>query len=119
MLQGASGFLAYRKGPFALYGLSEYIGKERLHEALRRVVEKHGSGMPPLPTSLDLYRELKAVTPESYQSLLHDLFEANIFWDLETERATAQQTAAGDWQVTISDAALPFLYPRRHSGLRA
>src|SRR6185295_4129373 len=62
---------------------------------------KHGSGVPPLPTSLDLYRELQAVTPDSYQYLLHDLFEKNTFWELETQRATAQQTEAGAWQVTL------------------
>ena len=53
------------------------------------------------PTSLDLYRELKAVTPESSQWLLHDLFEKNTFWDLEHMSAAAEQTASGKWQVTL------------------
>jgi ABC-type transport system involved in multi-copper enzyme maturation permease subunit len=94
-------FLAYRKGPLALYTLSKYIGKEQINLALRRLIEKHGSGTVPLPTSLDLYRELQAVTPDSHQNLLHDLFAANTFWELETEEATAQQTVSGDWQVTL------------------
>jgi hypothetical protein len=81
--------------------MREYIGKERIDAALRRLFEKYRSGTPPLPTSIDLYRELKAVTPDSFQYLLHDLFETNTFWDLETERATAQQTGAGAWQVTL------------------
>ena len=87
-----TGFLFYRKGPLALYALGEYIGKERVHEALRRLLEKHGGGRPPLPTTLDLYRELKAVTPDAFHSLLHDLFEANTYWELEVEQATANQT---------------------------
>lgn len=94
-------FLAYRKGPLALYALSKYIGKERINLALQRLFEKHGSGMPPLPTTLDLYRELQTVTPDSHQYLLHDLLAANTFWELETEEANAQQTVSGDWQVTI------------------
>ena len=95
--------LAYsRKGPFALVAMREYIGREKVDDALRRLFEKHHSGAPPLPTSLDLYRELQAVTPDQFQSLLHDLFEKNTFWDLETERATSQQTAAGTWQVTLN-----------------
>jgi len=57
--------------------------------------------VPPLPTSLDLYSELQAVTPDSYQSLLRDLFEKNTFWDLTTERATAKQTSANAWKVTL------------------
>lgn len=94
-------FLSYRKGPLALYTLSKYIGKERINLALRRLLEKHGAGKSPLPTSLDLYRELQSVTPDSHQYLLHDLFAANTFWELETEEAQAQQTVSGDWQVTI------------------
>jgi hypothetical protein len=81
--------------------LSKYIGKERVNLALRRFFEKHGAGISPLPTSLDLYRELQAVTPDSHQYLLHDLLAANTFWELETEEAYAQQTVSGDWQVTL------------------
>ncbi len=66
-----------------------YIGKERVHEAFRRLLEKHSPGEPPLPTTLDLYRELKAVTPHVHQTLLHDLFEANTFWELRTDAVRA------------------------------
>ena len=51
--------------------------------------------------TLDLYRELQAVTPDTLQYLLHDLFAANTFWELKTDHATAKQTAAGSWQVTL------------------
>ena len=44
---------------------------------------------------------MQAVTPESLQSLLHDLFEQNTFWEFEVQQAKAQQTAAGAWQVTL------------------
>ena len=101
LLRAADSYAAYRKGPFAMYTLSEYIGEERVNKALRRLLAKHRSGAPPLLTSLDLYRELQAVTPDSLQYLLHDLFEANTFWELETEGATAEETDAGAWQVTL------------------
>ncbi|NIR43332.1 MAG: ABC transporter permease [Gemmatimonadetes bacterium] len=101
LLRANDAFLYYRKGPFALYALSQYIGAERVNDALRRLLEEHGSGAPPLPTSLDLYRELQAVTPDSLQHLLHDLFEANTFWELGIEQATAEQTEAGTWQVIL------------------
>lgn len=101
LLRATDPFLAYRKGPLAMYALSEYIGEERVNEALRRLLAKHSSGAPRLLTSLDLYRELQAVTPGSHQSLLYDLFEANTFWEFEMERATAVQTTVGTWQVTL------------------
>ena len=99
LLRATDQYAAYRKGPFALFALSEYIGETRVNRALRRLLVQHASGA--LLTSLDLYRELQAVTPDSLRYLLHDLFEANTFWELETERATAKQTAAGTWQVTL------------------
>ena len=101
LLRGLDPYLAYRRGPFALLALSEYIGEERVNGALRRLLEKHRPEEAPLATTLDLYRELQAVTPDSLQSLLHDLFAVNTFWQLEAERATATPTQAGTWQVTL------------------
>ncbi|MDQ3700667.1 MAG: ABC transporter permease, partial [Chloroflexota bacterium] len=101
LLRGLDPYLAYRKGPFALYALSEYIGEERVNGALRRLLEKHRPEEAPLATTLDLYRELQAVTPDSQQYLLHDLFEVNTYWQLETERVTAEETEAGTWHVTL------------------
>ena len=50
-----------------MYALSEYVGEERVNGALRRLIEKHDSAGAPLATTLDLYRELQAVTPDSLQ----------------------------------------------------
>jgi hypothetical protein len=79
--------------------MAEYMGQDRVNLAYRRLREKHGPGS--LATSLNLYRELHAVTPDSLRPLLHDLFAANTFWQLETERASARRTPAGIWQVTL------------------
>lgn len=101
LLRAMDPYAAYRKGPFALFAMSEYMGEERVNLAFRRVIEPHRTAMLPGATSMDLYRQLQAVTPDSLRYLLHDLFAANTFWELETERASARQTAAGAWQVTL------------------
>ncbi|HYN80167.1 MAG TPA: ABC transporter permease [Gemmatimonadaceae bacterium] len=101
LLRAMDPYAAYRKGPFALFAMREYMGAERVNLAFRRLIEKHRSGAPPLATSLDLYRELQAVTPDSLRYLLHDLFAANTLWELKTDQATAKQTAAGTWEVTL------------------
>jgi ABC-2 type transport system permease protein len=99
LLRASDEFHQYYKGPVALYALGEYVGEDRVNRALRRLLEAHGSGA--LLTTRDLHRELRAVTPDSLRYLLHDLFAANTFWELETERATAQRTPAGAWRVTL------------------
>lgn len=100
LLRGLDPYLAYRKGPLALYALSEYVGEERVNRALGRLLETHRRPEAPLATTRDLYRELRAVTPARMRYLLHDLFEVNTSWDFRTERVTAEETAGG-WQVTL------------------
>jgi hypothetical protein len=97
LLRADNSFLGYRKGPSALFALSRFIGEDRVNRALRSTLEKHPSAAPPLPTSLDLYRELRTVTPDSLQYLLHDLFEANTYWELRAESVRADSTPSGEW----------------------
>jgi ABC-2 type transport system permease protein len=101
LFRATSSFAFSRKGPFALYAMGEYIGKDRVDDALHHLFEKFRSGKPPLATSLDLYRELQAVTPDSLQYLLEDLFMKNTFWEFETDQVIARSTEDGIWQVTL------------------
>jgi hypothetical protein len=105
LLRAADSFLAYRKGPFAMYALREYVGEESVDLALRRLLARYASPEPPFATSLDLYRELQEVTPDALQDLLGDLFDRNTFWELETRQASAQQTPGGEWQVSLDVVA--------------
>jgi hypothetical protein len=98
LLRAMDPWANYRKAPYAFYALSEYVGEARVNGALRRLVQKKAGS---LATTLDLYRELQAVTPDSLQYLLHDLFEVNTFWEFQTNQVTAQKTQTGNWQVTL------------------
>ncbi|MCR5889981.1 ABC transporter permease [Hymenobacter sp. J193] len=102
LLQADDFYQNYRKGPFALYTLSQYIGRDRVNGALQNLLARHRPGTLPFATSLDLYRELQTATPDSLHPLLHDLFEANTFWELSIETASAQQLKSGKWQVTLT-----------------
>ncbi|SNC77712.1 Peptidase family M1 [Hymenobacter gelipurpurascens] len=101
LLQADDFYQNYRKGPLALYSLSQYMGRDRVNGALRNLLARHRPGTMPRPTSLDLFRELQTATPDSLQPLLHDLFQANTFWELATESVTAQPLG-GAWQVTLT-----------------
>ena len=101
LLQGVGQFDNYRKGPLALYTLSQYIGDAPVNTALRRMVERFGDAKPPLPVSLDLFAELRAVTPDSLRGLLDDLFAKNTFWDLEMEEVVATPKTNGEYDVTL------------------
>src|ERR1043165_9974594 len=98
LLRAMDPWANYRKGPYAMHALSEYVGEAKVNGALRTLVEKKVSS---LATTLDMYGELQAVTPDSLKPLLHDLFEVNAFWTFDTKRATAVRTASGAWQVSF------------------
>jgi ABC-2 type transport system permease protein len=98
LLRAMDPWANYRKGPYAMHALSEYVGEARVNGALRTLVEKKASS---LATTLDMYHELQAVTPDSLKPLLADLFERNTSWTFDTKKATAVQTSAGGWQVTM------------------
>lgn len=102
LLRANEPFLYYRKGGLAMYVLSKYLGREKVNGALRRLLQKHHSGVLPLPTTLDLYREIREVTPDSLNYLLYDLFENNTYWRLKTEQFTVEQTAAHHWQASLN-----------------
>ena len=92
---------AYRTGPFAMYALREAVGAERVNGALRTMLETFDPSGPPYPTTLDLYAELRAVTPPAMHYLLQDLFEDVTFWDLRTTKVEAQPAANGTYRVTL------------------
>jgi len=93
--------VSYGKGAVALYTLREHIGTEAVNGALRRFLEKYRGSGPPYPTSLDLYAELRAVTPPSLYPLLTDLFETMTLWDVKTQRAAVRRLPDGKYEVTL------------------
>ncbi|MES2892729.1 MAG: hypothetical protein V4725_11965 [Bacteroidota bacterium] len=101
LLQADEPFLYYRKGGLALYTLGKYIGKEKVNGALRSLLQQRDSGVIPLPTMLDLYKEIKKVTPDTLGYLLSDLFETNTYWRLKTKQFTSTKIKADQWQVTL------------------
>ena len=101
LLRASDSVLAYREGPFAMYALREYIGAASVDAALQQFRTHYASSAPPFATTLDLYAELQAVTPDSLQYLLADLFERNTFWELEATDAAARPTPSGEWEVTL------------------
>jgi hypothetical protein len=94
-------YVSYGKGAVALYTLREQVGADAVNLALRRFLEKYRRSGPPYPTSLDLYAELRAVTPPPLYPLLTDLFETITLWDLKTKSATSRRLPDGRYEVML------------------
>jgi hypothetical protein len=83
------------------YALRDYIGEEQMNHALASFLQKWAFKGPPYPTARDLFAEFKAVTPDSLQYVLHDLFETITLYENKTETATATKRADGKYVVTL------------------
>jgi ABC-2 type transport system permease protein len=94
-------YLHYGKGAVVMYALRDYLGEAAVNTALRRLVRTQGMQGPPYATTLDLYRELRAVTPDSLRPLLEDLVSTITLWDLQTTGARAEPLPGGAYRVTL------------------
>lgn len=88
----SQGYIHYNKGSLVMYALQDYIGEDRVNEGFRNYLNiwntKNVSKMGRYPTSADMLKELKAVTPDSLKYLYADLFENITLFENKAEKAT-------------------------------
>ena len=98
-------YLRYNKGALAFYTLRDYIGEERLNDALRGFLEAVRYQEPPYTNSLELLRHLRAATPDSLDYVIADLFEHVTLYENRAESATARRIPGGRYEVELQIAA--------------
>jgi ABC-type transport system involved in multi-copper enzyme maturation permease subunit len=101
LIQANEEFLYYRKGGLAMYALSEYVGEKNINAALRNLLKKKSNGELHAPTTVDLLKEIKKVTPDSLQYLVQDLFYENTYWRLKTDHIGIEKSKKDEWEVTL------------------
>jgi ABC-2 type transport system permease protein len=101
MLTEQQAYIHYNKGSLVFYALQDYIGEAKMNGALRSFLLKHQYPTAPYPTSLDLIRELRAVTPDSLQPVITDLFETITLFDNKADSVTAAKRADGRYDVHV------------------
>jgi len=101
-------YLHYRKGSLVFYALRDYIGEDRLNSALAKFVAEHRYPTAPYPTTRDFMRYIRAVTPDSLQYVITDLFETITLYDNSATEATAERQADSTWRVRLQVTAHKF-----------
>jgi hypothetical protein len=95
-------YIAYSKGSLALYALRDYIGEDSLNAALRRFLRDKAFQQPPYTNSIEFLHYLRAVTPDSLQYVIHDLFETITLYDNKATAATASRRPGGGYAVHLT-----------------
>ncbi|HVI00736.1 MAG TPA: hypothetical protein VM869_18590, partial [Enhygromyxa sp.] len=94
-------YIHYQKASVIFFALAEYIGEDALNQALRDYIKEVGFQQPPFTISHELYEHLKAATPERFQYLLADMFEAITLYDNRALSATVSERD-GKFELTLS-----------------
>jgi hypothetical protein len=95
-------YIHYNKGGVTMYALRDYIGEEKVNLALRRFVQACAYSDPPYPTSIDLMKEFRAVTPDSLKPMLYDMFESITLFSNKVSDASYRQLENGQYLLYLT-----------------
>jgi hypothetical protein len=101
-VEPSQGYIHYNKGGTVMYALQDYIGEDRVNQALAAMVKDYAFKGPPYPTSLDLVNYLRNVTPPEFQYLYEDWFETITVFDNRAVSASYSALPDGKYSVRIA-----------------
>ena len=110
-------FLGYRKGPFAMYALREYIGQDNVDLAWRRLSAQHASLEPPLRRR-STCTATPGVTPESLRTCSVTSWREHLL-GAPNRSSDGEDTKQGTWQVTLDVRRARWSSTRRRRDRRA
>ncbi|MCE7992275.1 MAG: hypothetical protein HEP71_09855 [Roseivirga sp.] len=93
-------YIHYGKGSVILYALQDYIGEDRVNNAMRNFLEEFRYSTP-YPTSLDFLKHLEPEVPDSLQYLLTDWFKEITLYDNRLKEARVKTLENGKFRVTL------------------
>ncbi|MEO8734001.1 MAG: M1 family aminopeptidase, partial [Flavobacteriales bacterium] len=95
------GYIHYNKASVMLYNLRSFLGEDTLNKAFKSLVTDFGYADPPWPTSLEWYRAVKKVTPDSLNYLLEDDIKYITLYDNKMIESKAKMDPDSSWTVTM------------------
>jgi hypothetical protein len=98
-------YVWYQKGSLVMYALKDYIGEDRLNEALRKYLEKVKFQEAPYTTSLEFVDAMREATPDDLKYIIADLFETITLFDNRAIEATWSETPDKKYLVKIKVSA--------------
>ena len=94
------GYIHYGKGSVILYALQDYIGEEKVNNAMKEFLEIYRYKTP-YPTSLNFLEILESKVPDSLNYLIDDWFKEITLYDNRLKSAIAKQLDNGKYEVNI------------------
>lgn len=108
-------YVHYEKGLLNLYAFQDYVSADSLNTALARFVKDWNSfsgakktKTSRYPTTVDLIDYFRAITPDSLQYTITDLFETVTLYDNKIKTVTQREVREGHYKLSIEIAALKY-----------
>lgn len=104
MVEG-QGYIHYQKASLIFYALQDYISEDSVNAAFRRYNQQWRFKDSPYPTSADLLKEIRKVTPDSMQYLIKDMFQTITLFENKTDSAFYKEKGKDVYEVTLYTTA--------------
>jgi len=95
------GYGVYQKGSVVMFALQERLGEEQVNRVLRDLLNEALDESPPFPTTLDLLRLLREVTPDSVLGSLEDAFDRIVLYENQVTEAEATPLEDGRYALRV------------------
>lgn len=95
VISAEQSYVTYSKAPLALFALQELLGADKVNGALGAYYARFVNQRPPFPTTLDLVAEIRAAAGQEHQTLITDLFEKIVLYDVAVQRASTHAVDGG------------------------
>jgi len=99
------GYIHYQKASLVFFALQDYISEDSVNAAFRRFNKEWRFKDAPYPTSADLLEEIRKVTPDSMQFIIHDMFETITLFENKTDSATYHEINENQFEVSLNVSA--------------
>jgi ABC-2 type transport system permease protein len=94
-------YIHYNKGSMVMYALRDYIGEERLNQALAHFVRDKRFQQPPYTDSVEFLTYIREAVPDDLEYLIQDMFETITLYSNKAESATYTRGTDGTYRVTL------------------
>ncbi len=94
-------YIHYGKGSVLLYALQDYIGENKVNNAMQSFLKEYRYAKPPYPTSLDFLRHIDMQVPDSLKYLITDWFKEITLYDYRLKEANYTKLSNGKYEVSM------------------
>ncbi|QJD96930.1 aminopeptidase [Mucilaginibacter robiniae] len=110
-------YIHYQKASLAYFALQDYIGEDKVNQALRKLIANYGN-QDNYPTSNVLTGYLKEVTPDSLKYVVDDLFSRITLFENRVVNPIAKKVKDG-YEVTLPLQTVKYYADRSGNEKRA